>query len=138
MVTPNDMAPAVVHATAADSDELPGLDASRADAGHKRAQRREQVRRRVEAVLDRPLRDVGPDYVLPDGRLVAIYYSRTYDDGGFFLGVKNRIQDDDILVLLLGDETNPVHLVFPGPRTCFATRKALRRSETIAWFHLSA
>jgi hypothetical protein len=29
------------------------------------------------------------------------------------LGVKNRIQDDDILVLLLGDETKPVHLVFP-------------------------
>ena len=67
----------------------------------------------AEAVLGKALREVGPDYVLPDGRLVAIYYSKIHDGGDTFLGVKKRIKDDDILVLLLGDETYPAHLVFP-------------------------
>ena len=116
--------PARMHATAAQirellmheaagSDELPDLDTSDPAAGEKRAQRREQVRGRVEAVLGKALREVGPDYVLPDGRLVAIYYSKIHDGGDTFLGVKKRIKDDDILVLLLGDETYPAHLVFP-------------------------
>jgi hypothetical protein len=92
---------------AADSDELPDFDASHAAVGEKRAQRREQVRRRVEAVLGKPLREEGPDYALPDGRLVVIYYSKIHDRGDTFLGVKNRIRNDDVLVLLLGDETYP-------------------------------
>jgi hypothetical protein len=94
-------------------DGLPDLDASELPAAEKRTQRREQVRIRVEAVLGKPLREVGPDYVLPDGRLVAIYYSKIHDGGETFLGVKTRVKDDDILVLLLGDETHPTHLVFP-------------------------
>ncbi len=98
---------------AADSDELPDFDASHAAVGEKRAQRREQVRRRVEAVVGKPLREEGPDYALPDGRLVVIYYSKIHDRGDTFLGVKNRIRNDDVLVLLLGDETYPKHLVFP-------------------------
>ena len=97
----------------ADSDELPDFDTSHAAVGEKRAQRREQVRRRVEAVLGKPLREEGPDYALPDGRLVAIYYSKIHDRGDTFLGVKNRIRNDDVLVLLLGDEIYPKHLVFP-------------------------
>jgi hypothetical protein len=94
-------------------DELPDSDASHAAAREERAQRREQVRSRVEAVLGKPLREEGPDYALPDGRLVAIYYSKIHDRGDTFLGIKNRIRNDDILVLLLGDETYPEHLVFP-------------------------
>lgn len=94
-------------------DELPDFDASHAAVGEERAQRREQVRSRVEAVLGKPLREEGPDYALPDGRLVAIYYSKIHDRGNTFLGVKNRIRNNDILVLLLGDETYPKHLVFP-------------------------
>jgi hypothetical protein len=103
----------VLTRAAARSDDLPDLDASGAPAREKRDQRREQVRGRVEVVLDKALLEVGPDYVLPDGRLVAIYYSKIHDGGETFLGVKNRIKDDDILVLLLGDETYPKHLVFP-------------------------
>jgi hypothetical protein len=95
------------------SEELPDLDAPDAAAEGSRAERREQVRSRVEAILGKALQEVGPDYVLPDGRLVAIYYSKIHDGGEAFLGVKSRIKDDDILVLLLGDETNPKHLVFP-------------------------
>ena len=94
-------------------DELPDFYASHDAVGEKRAQRREQVRSRVEAVLGKPLREEGPDYALPDGRLVAIYYSKIHDRGETFLGVKNRIRNDDILVLLLGDETYPKHLIFP-------------------------
>ena len=94
-------------------DELPDFDASHAAAGEERALRREQVRSRVEAVLGKPLREEGPDYSLPDGRLVAIYYSKIHDRGDTFLGVKNRIRNNDIVVLLLGDETDPKHLVFP-------------------------
>lgn len=98
---------------AARNDELPDLDAPDAAAEGSRAERREQVRSRVEAILGKALREAGPDYVLPDGRLVAIYYSKIHDGGEAFLGVKNHIKDDDVLVLLLGDETNPKHLVFP-------------------------
>lgn len=84
-----------------------------ATAAEMRTHRREQVRRRVETVLAMPLHEVGPDYVLPDGRVVAIYYSKIHPDGNAFLGVKNRIRNDDIIVLLLGDEKNSTHLVFP-------------------------
>ncbi len=94
-------------------DELPDFHASHAAVREERAQRREQVRSRVEAVLGKPLREEGPDYALPDGRLVAIYYSKIHDRGDTFLGVKNRIRNDDILVFLLGDETYPKHLIFP-------------------------
>jgi hypothetical protein len=96
-----------------DGLELDDPEVSDLAAGGKRTQRREQVRRRVEVVLGKALREVGPDYALPDGRLVAIYYSKIHAGGDTFLGVKNRIKDDDILVLLLGDETFPSHLVFP-------------------------
>jgi len=89
-------------------------DPAGASPEEKRAQRREQVRRRVEDVIDEALQDSGHDYVLPDGRLVAIYYSKIHPRGhNTFLGIDNRIKGDDILVLLLGDETYPAHLVFP-------------------------
>ena len=94
-------------------DELPDFDISHVAVGEERARRREQVRSRVEAVLGKPLREEGPDYALPDGRLVAIYYSKIHDRGDTFLGVKDRIRPNDILVLLLGDEAYPKHLVFP-------------------------
>ena len=108
-------------------DELPDSEPSHAAVGEERAQRREQVRSRVEVVLGKPLRDEGPDYVLPDGRRVAIYYSKVYDDGGIFLGVKNRIQDDYILVLLLGDGTSPVHLVFPRAEYLLRYKESFRQ-----------
>jgi hypothetical protein len=92
--------------------DLPDLYAAGASAEEQHTQRREQVRRRVEDVLDKALQEVGPDYVLPDGRLVAIYYSKIRDNGGTWFGVPNRIRDDDILVVLLGDATYPTHLVF--------------------------
>jgi hypothetical protein len=98
---------------AAGNDEPLDLDSSHPAVGEKRAQRREQVRRRVEDVLGKAVREVGSNYVLPDGRLVAIYYSKIHDGGDTWLGVQNRIKGDDILVLLLGDETDPEHLVFP-------------------------
>jgi hypothetical protein len=82
-------------------DETPDPDISHA-AGGERARRREQVRSRVEAVLGKPLREEGPDYALPDGRLVAIYYSKIHDGGDTYLGVKNRIRNDDIIVFALG------------------------------------
>jgi hypothetical protein len=109
----SDATPAGVHAAATASEELPDSKAFHAASGEKRAQRREQVRARVETVLGKPLREAGPDYVLPDGRLVAIYFSKIHTGGNTFLGVKNRIRNDDILVLLLGDEIHPEHLVFP-------------------------
>jgi 5-methylcytosine-specific restriction protein A len=115
----------LAHATARDA-ELPDLDVSDAAAGEKRAQRREQVRSRVEAVLGRALREVGPDYILPDGRLVAIYYSKIHDDGSTFLGLKNRTKNDDILVLLLGDETYPKHLVFPQAESLLRHKEGFR------------
>lgn len=92
---------------------MPDLDASDPAVSERRTQRREQVRRRVETVLGKTLREAGPDYVLPDGRFVASYYSKIHDGGSTFLGAKNRTKDDDILILLLGDETYPTHLVFP-------------------------
>jgi hypothetical protein len=80
----------------------------------KRRQRREQVRKRVEDILDESLREIGRNYVLPDGRVVAIYYSKIHPRShNTFLGVDNGVSDDDVLVLLLGDETYPIHLVFP-------------------------
>ena len=102
-----------MHAASAESDEPVNSGESHAATGVKRAQRREQVRARVEVVLGKSLREAEPDYVLPDGRLVAIYYSKIHEDGDTFLGVKNRIGNNDIIVLLLGDETYPEHLVFP-------------------------
>lgn len=74
------------------SDELPDLDGPDAAADGSRAERREQVRSRVEAVLGRALREVGPDYVLPDGSLVAIYYSKIHHDGEAFFGGEKPYQ----------------------------------------------
>jgi 5-methylcytosine-specific restriction protein A len=118
------------------SDELPDLDALDAAAGEKRARRREQVRSQVETVLGKPLREVGPDYVLPDGRPVAIYYSKVHDGGDTFLGIKNRIRRDDILVLLLGDESDPVHLVFPRAESLLRYGDSFGRLEMIGWLRL--
>jgi hypothetical protein len=95
------------------SGGLPDLDAAGASPKEKHAQRREQVRRRVEDILDEVLQEADPDYVLLDGRLVAIYYSKIRDNGRTWFGVPNHIRDDDILVVLLGDATYPTHLVFP-------------------------
>jgi 5-methylcytosine-specific restriction protein A len=127
--------PARMHAAAAQvrelltrdlagSDDLPDVNISDSDARKKRAERREQVGRRVEGVLGKALREVGPDYVLPDGRLVAIYYSKVHVGGATYLGVKNRIKDDDILVLLLGDEATPAHLVFPRAEALLRYRES--------------
>jgi hypothetical protein len=75
-----------------------------------RAQRSEDVRQRVEAAVGRSLQPVGRDYVLPDGRRVVICYSKLHRDrAGFYLGLPNRLQKEDILILLLNDK----HLVFP-------------------------
>jgi hypothetical protein len=67
-------------------DELPDLDTSRPASGEKRKQRRQQVCTTVEDVLGKPLREAGADYVLPDGRLVATYYSKIHDGGVTWLG----------------------------------------------------
>ena len=101
-------------------------DASDATAAGKRAHRCEDVRRRVEGVLGKALQASGPDYVLPDGRLIDIYYSKIHDGGAAFLGVKNRIKNDDVLVLLLGDETSPVHLVFPRAESLLRYKDGFR------------
>ena len=105
---------------------MPDLDASNPAAEERRVRRREQVRRRVEAVLGKALQEAGPDYVLPDGRYVVIYYSKIHDGGGTFLGVRNRTTGDDILVLLLGDEEYPTHLVFPQAKSLLRYRESFR------------
>ena len=119
----SDATPTGVHTAATVSEELPDSRASHAASGEKRAQRREQVRARVETVLGKPLREAGPDYVLPDGRLVAIYFSKIHAGGNTFLGVKNRIRNDDILVLLLAVKSILNILFSREPRYCFVTRK---------------
>jgi hypothetical protein len=101
------------------------LDPAGAWPEEKRPQRREQVRRRVEDVLDETLKESGHDYVLPDGRLVAIYYSKIHPRSrNTFLGIDNRIKGNDILVLLLGDETYPAHLVFPRAEVLLRYRES--------------
>ena len=94
--------PAVTGAAGPGEQPAPALP--QITVAERRAQRREQVRSRVEGVLGKPLQDSGPDYVLPDGRRVAIYYSKIHDRGETYLGIQNRLRDDDIIVLLLGDE----------------------------------
>ena len=110
------------------SDET-GMAALDAAAGDKRAQRCDQVRERVEAILGEPLQSRGPDYILSDGRLVAIYYSKIHKSGEVFLGVSNRIRNDDILVLLLGDEIRPEHLVFPRAESLLCYRERFSSVE---------
>lgn len=52
----------------------------------------------------------GRDWVLPDGRIVSICYSKSQHEGkSFFVGLPNRLKPDHVLVLLLGD----FDLVFP-------------------------
>ena len=114
------VAPAATGAAGSGGRLAPAL--SQVTVADRRAQRREQVRSRVEGVLGRPLQDSGPDYVLPDGRRVAIYYSKIHDRGETYLGIQNRLRDDDIIVLLLGDEECPEHLVFPLARTLLQYR----------------
>jgi hypothetical protein len=113
---------------------LPDAQASTADGSldsshaslQKRQERRVQVRERIEDTLDEPLQEAGPDYILPDGRRVAIYYSKIRSDGSTFLGIKNRIKNDDIIVLLLGDEDDPKHLVFPRAEILLRHRECFR------------
>jgi hypothetical protein len=100
-------------APSAGSDRPMDLGVISASSEGKHAQRREQVRKRVERVLGEALQEAGHNYALADGRLVVIYYSKVRDNGDTWFGVPNSIKDDDILVLLLGDQSNPIHLVFP-------------------------
>lgn len=74
------------------SNEVPDLDASELAAGEKRKHRREQVRRRVEDVLGKALREAGTEYVLPDDRLVATYYSKIHNGGAVWLGVQTTLK----------------------------------------------
>jgi hypothetical protein len=111
--------------------------ASHAGSGDERVRRREQVRSRVEAVLGKHLQEFGPDYRLPDGRIVAIYYSKIHKRGNVYLGISNRIRDEDVIVLLLGDESHPEHLVFPRAeallryRDCFTSPRGNRMAPPI-------
>jgi hypothetical protein len=122
-VVPIDITSVDAHAAATDSDAPLDVDASHA-AWQRRAQRRSQVRERVEEILGISLQEAGPDYVLPDNRLVAIYYSKIHSNGNVFLGIKKHIKNDSIIVLLLGDETHPEHLVFPRAETLLLHRES--------------
>jgi hypothetical protein len=125
MVTSSDMTPDSANATTADGAASLHVDASLVDQ-RKHALRRSQVRNRVEDTLGVQLWEAGPDYSLPDNRLVAIYYSKIHRDRDPFLGIRNRIKNDDILVLLLGNEDHPYHLVFPRAETLIRHRESFR------------
>jgi hypothetical protein len=128
MVTSSDIAPDSANATTTDGVAPIHAEAS-VVAQRKHAQRRSQVRNRVEDILGVQLREAGPDYSLPDNRIVAIYYSKIHRDRDPFLGVRNRIKNDDVLVLLLGDEDLPKHLVFPRAETLIRHRESFRSAE---------
>ena len=95
------------------------------DATTSREQRNEDVRRRIEAVIGQPLRQEGRDYLLPDNRHAIICYSRFHPRNAYFyLGLPSRLQDNDILVLLLGDK----HLVFPRAEALLRYKESYPRS----------
>jgi len=114
-----------VTVTEAVSPELPDSASFHAADTGNRVQRREQVRSRVERVLGKPLQESGSDYSLADGRRVAIYYSKIHSNGTAYLGIPNRLRDDDIIILLLGDESHPEHLVFPRAEALTRYKRAL-------------
>ena len=63
---------------------------------------------------------------MPDGRRVVIGYSKPHHNGtGFYLGLPNRLQPNDVLILLLGDED----LVFPHAETLLRHKAGYRRSS---------
>src|SRR5262249_32562190 len=91
-----------------------------------RNQRNEDVRLRIEVAIGQSLRQVGRDYVLPDNRRVVICYSKFHPRNAYFyLGLPNRLQNDDILVLLLGDK----HLVFPKAEAILRYKGDYPRSD---------
>lgn len=90
-----------------------------------RDQRNEDVRLRIEAAIGQSFRQVGHDYVLPDNRTVVICYSKFHSRNAYFyLGLPSRLQDNDVLVLLLGDK----HLVFPRAEALLRYRESYPRS----------
>ena len=90
-----------------------------------RDQRNENVRLRIEAAIGQLLRQVGHDYILPDNRRVVICYSKFHPlNAYFYLGLPSRLQDNDILVLLLGNK----HLVFPRAEALLRYKESYPRS----------
>jgi len=83
-------------------------------------------KKRIELVVGCPLLQDGRDYILQDGRRVFINYSKPHHGGGsFYLGLPNRLQPKDALVLLLGDKD----LVFPEAEMLLRYKDAYPRSS---------
>src|ERR1700691_3453561 len=98
---------------------------SRLKTATTRDQRNEDVRLRIEAVIGQPLRQLDRDLFLPDNRRVVICYSKFHSHNSYFyLGLPSRLQDNDVLVLLLGDK----HLVFPKAESLLRYRESYPRS----------
>lgn len=88
-------------------------------------QRRENVRQRLESTTRKPVHKLGRDYVLHDGRRVIVCYSKAHHGGSdFYLGLPNRLQPDDVLILLLADKD----LVFPSADFLLRYKESYPRS----------
>ncbi len=88
-------------------------------------QRSESVPERLETSTRKPIRKSGRDFVMHDGRRVVVCYSRSHHGGSdFYLGLPNRLQPHDALVLLLDDS----HLVFPGAEFLLRYKESYPRS----------
>ena len=88
--------------------------------------RKAGARIRIETAVGGPLTQAGRDHLLPDGRRVIIGYSKPHHNGtGFYVGLPNRLQANDALILLLGDKD----LVFPYAETLLRHKAGYRRSN---------
>ena len=89
-------------------------------------ERKDDVLKRIETAIGGPLRHAGQDYLMPDGRRVLICYSKPHhNERDFYLGLPNRLQSNDALVLLLGNRD----LVFPSAETLLRYRDSYPRSS---------
>jgi hypothetical protein len=67
------------------------------------------IRERIEAVVGKPLRKLGRDYLLPDDRRIIMNRSKRHPRGIAWLGLPKRLKEDDIWILVFDGK----HLVFP-------------------------
>lgn len=101
------------------------IDPASTAAATARNRRNEDVRLRIEAIIGQSLRQADRDYILPDDRHVVICYSKFHTRNAYFyLGLPSRLQDDDVLILLLGDK----HLVFPKAEALLRYKESYPRS----------
>jgi hypothetical protein len=74
------------------------------------AERKRAILARVAEVLGQPLVQAGLDVLLPNGRRLVVCWSKPHHGGrDYYVGLPNRLLDDDALIVGLGEDD----LVFP-------------------------